>query len=97
MLSSLPPLLFQVFGDKDYIVYDQDRLTYTQSHVQVERIANFLRSRGCVKGDRIAIVMRNFPEWITTFWAIHSIGAVSVAVNAWSLPDGTSMSPCPSV
>lgn len=48
----------RVHGDKEYIVYQQDRLTFTQSHVEVERIANFLRSRGVVKGDRVKHFIR---------------------------------------
>jgi long-chain acyl-CoA synthetase len=34
------------------------------------------------KGDRVAIAMRNYPEWVLAFMAITSLGAVSVAMNA---------------
>ncbi len=37
----------------------------------------------CKKGDRVGIAMRNLPEWIVSFAAILSIGAVSVSFNAW--------------
>jgi long-chain acyl-CoA synthetase len=39
------------------------------------------------KGDRVAIGMRNYPEWITSFAAITSIGAISVSLNAWWTED----------
>ena len=38
---------------------------------------------GISKGDRVGIAMRNLPEWIVSFAAILSIGAVSVSLNAW--------------
>ena len=38
---------------------------------------------GIKVGDRVAIGMRNLPEWILSFAAILSVGAVSVSLNAW--------------
>jgi long-chain acyl-CoA synthetase len=38
---------------------------------------------GVQKGDRVAIAMRNFPEWSIAFWAAASLGAVVVPLNAW--------------
>jgi hypothetical protein len=43
---------------------------------------------GVKKGDRVAISMRNYPEWIFAFTAVLSIGAVAVAMNAhWQAED----------
>src|SRR4030095_10529356 len=42
-----------------------------------------LRESGVEHGDRVAIVLRNYPEWITAFWATQCIGAVAVTLNAW--------------
>ena len=52
----------QQFADRDYIVYQGERVTYAQAHAQVETLAELFRQRGVVKGDRVAIVMRNYPE-----------------------------------
>ena len=38
---------------------------------------------GIVPGDRVAIAMRNYPEWVLGYWAIVSIGAACVGMNAW--------------
>lgn len=57
-----PKLFLQQFGERDYIVYQEERVTYAQAHVQVATIAELFRQRGVVKGDRVAIVMRNYPE-----------------------------------
>ena len=47
-------------------------------------LAHLLRDRyGVKKGDRVAIAMRNFPEWVVAFWGITTLGAVVVPLNAW--------------
>jgi long-chain acyl-CoA synthetase len=38
---------------------------------------------GLRKGDRVAIAMRNFPEWSVAFWAAAAMGAIVVPLNAW--------------
>ncbi|MDC0010320.1 acyl--CoA ligase [Porticoccaceae bacterium] len=72
-----------VHGEKDYLVYQDQRWTYSEAHDQVARIANWLTSQDIKQHDRVAIAMRNYPEWILCYWAIASIGAVAVGVNAW--------------
>lgn len=70
-------------ADNDYLVYQDERLTYAEAHERVARIANWLTANGIGHGDRVAIAMRNYPEWMLSYWAIACIGAVSVGVNAW--------------
>jgi long-chain acyl-CoA synthetase len=72
-----------VHGDRDYLVYEDERITYAQAHAQVASIANWLSDQGVGVGDRVAIAMRNYPEWLLSYWAIASIGATVVGVNAW--------------
>ncbi|KAM0749660.1 long-chain-fatty-acid-CoA ligase [Meredithblackwellia eburnea MCA 4105] len=74
----------KMFGKREYIVYEGERYTYDQAHEKVAAIAELLRRRGIVKGDRVAICMRNYPEWILCLFAISSLGAVVTAINAWS-------------
>lgn len=74
-------------AEADYLVYRDERWTYTQAHEEVARIANWLVANGIGQHDRVAIAMRNYPEWMLAFWAIASIGAVSVGVNAWWVPE----------
>ncbi len=72
-----------VHGDREYLVYNDERLTYAQAHSQVASVANWLRAQGVQQGDRVAIAMRNYPEWLLAYWATLSIGSVAVGVNAW--------------
>ena len=71
------------FGDRDYLVYGEERITYAEAHRQVAGVANWLMARGVRPGDRIAIAMRNYPEWMLAYWAAVSIGVAVVGMNAW--------------
>jgi steroid-24-oyl-CoA synthetase len=83
--SSLRELfeLGRAHGDLDYLVFEDERVTYETHYRAVARLAHDLISRGVGKGDRVAIVMRNYPEWSIAFWATVVVGAVSVPLNAW--------------
>ncbi|KAF8509850.1 hypothetical protein BU17DRAFT_55903 [Hysterangium stoloniferum] len=70
--------------DLDYLVFEDTRITYGQADQMVQRAASVLREvYGVRKGDRIAIAMRNYPEWVIVFWAAAILGAVPTAINAW--------------
>jgi len=72
------------FGDAECIVFEDERLTYRQHFNAVCALATALVTRfGVRKGDRVAIAMRNYPEWVITFWATTAIGAVATPLNAW--------------
>lgn len=77
----------QAHGAKDCVVYEGERYSYQQAHDKVQRLARLFHDRGVRKGDRVAIAMRNLPEWIFSFFAAHELGAVAVAVNAWLSPE----------
>ena len=70
-------------GDKDYLVYEDEHYTYAQVHQQVRKLAAHLVEHGVVRGDRVAIAMRNYPEWVVAYWATVSLGAAVVGMNAW--------------
>jgi long-chain acyl-CoA synthetase len=71
-------------GDRDCLVYEDERWTYDRHFRSVARLAHLLRDRfGVEKGDRVAIAMRNFPEWPVAFWAATAAGAIVVPLNAW--------------
>lgn len=74
-------------GDSPYLVYGDEIFSYTDSHRIVRSFAAWLTQRGVGQGDRVAIGMRNYPEWALAFWAIQSIGAISVSLNAWWTTD----------
>ncbi|MDH3994404.1 MAG: AMP-binding protein, partial [Gammaproteobacteria bacterium] len=76
------------YGDADFIVYGDERLSYREHHRRVVALAHQLIDRfGIAKGDRVAIAMRNYPEWSVAFWAAAAAGAVVVPLNAWWTSD----------
>jgi long-chain acyl-CoA synthetase len=71
-------------GDLSFLVYEDERLSYDEHYRHTAALARALERRfGIRKGDRVAIAMRNFPEWSLTFWAAAALGAVVVPLNAW--------------
>ena len=73
-----------VHGDATYLVYEDERWTYSRAHAMVAALARQLSEvHGVSKGDRVAVAMRNYPEWVLSFWAVASLGAVAVPLNAW--------------
>lgn len=74
-------------GDAPYSIYEDNVLTYANAHRQVVSVAAWLTARGVKKGDRVALGMRNYPEWAIAFWATQCIGAVMVSLNAWWIAD----------
>jgi long-chain acyl-CoA synthetase len=71
------------FTDRAYLIYGDERLTYAESHRQVDAVAAWLAAQGVVPGDRVAIAMRNYPEWMLIYWACVSCGITVVGMNAW--------------
>jgi long-chain acyl-CoA synthetase len=71
------------FGDRDYLVYQDERITYAEAHRLVGAVAHWLFAEGVKPGDRVAIAMRNYPEWLLIYWACTSVGVAVVGMNAW--------------
>ncbi|TAJ69477.1 MAG: long-chain fatty acid--CoA ligase [Phenylobacterium sp.] len=70
-------------GDKVFLVYEDERVTYDAFHRAVAAFAVELQAQGVEKGDRVAVIMRNVPEWVVAFYAAASIGAIVTPLNAW--------------
>lgn len=67
----------------DFLVFERERLTYEEWVAETDRLAAALAAQGVKPGDRVAIAMRNYPEYLTLMMAIATIGAVGVLINAW--------------
>ncbi len=72
------------FGDAPFVQYPGQAWTFAEFFTAVDALAGFLHSTvGIAKGDRVAIAMRNRPEWLIAFTASISVGAVVVPLNSW--------------
>jgi acyl-CoA synthetase (AMP-forming)/AMP-acid ligase II len=80
-------LLGQSYGDQEYIVYGEERWTYAEAGRIVANFSAWLTAQGVGSGDRVAVAMRNYPEWIFAYWGIIAVGGVAVGMNAWWVAD----------
>jgi long-chain acyl-CoA synthetase len=70
--------------DRTFIVLGDERLSHDEHWEQVLRVASSLvREHGVTKGDRVAIAMRNLPEWSVAFFAATMAGAIVAPLNAF--------------
>jgi long-chain acyl-CoA synthetase len=71
-------------GDRTFLVYEDERRSFAAVMGEVDAFADTLVRRfGVGPGDRVAIGMRNCPEWVIAFAATTSVGAIAVCLNAW--------------
>ena len=72
------------YGDRDYVVYEDERFTFAEADAIIRALAaRLVEVHGVQPGDRVALAMRNYPEWVFGYWATISIGAAVVGMNAW--------------
>ncbi|WP_296221431.1 class I adenylate-forming enzyme family protein, partial [uncultured Sphingomonas sp.] len=70
-------------GERLATIYEDERVSYDAQHRAIVALAADLAAGGVRKGDRVAIAMRNLPEWIVAFFATTVLGAIAVPLNAW--------------
>jgi long-chain acyl-CoA synthetase len=71
-------------GDATFLVYEDERTTFAEHYRAACTLAHRLRTTfGIEQGDRVAIIMRNLPEWVVAFWGATLAGAIVVPLNAW--------------
>jgi long-chain acyl-CoA synthetase len=93
VFAGTPPNIRALFDlaalrEDEFIIFEDERWTMPRVLELAGQIGHLLiNDLGIVKGDRVAIAMRNYPEWIAAFTAITSIGAVVVPMNAWWVTD----------
>ncbi len=73
-------------GDREFLIYEGERRSYSDLMREADAIGAALLARGIGKGDRVALAMRNYPEWMATFLGVIGIGAVIVPINSWGQP-----------
>jgi long-chain acyl-CoA synthetase len=84
-----PPTMRELFrqarahGSKTFVVYRDERVSYEEFARAALAIAEALQRAGVKKGDRVAIAMRNLPEWPAAFFGCLLTGGIAVLLNAW--------------
>ena len=71
-------------ADRTFLVYADERMTFEEHFRRAATLARrLIEDYGVRKGDRVAVAMRNFPEWSVAFWGVSATGAVVVPLNSW--------------
>jgi long-chain acyl-CoA synthetase len=94
VFKNTPPSLRALFGaarargDATFLVFEDERWSFADVMAKADALGAALAGRyGVRPGDRVAIAMRNYPEWVVAFAAITGVGAISVSLNAWWTTD----------
>ncbi|MBI3288227.1 MAG: long-chain-fatty-acid--CoA ligase [Elusimicrobia bacterium] len=80
-LNALLDRSAQEGGEKTAIVFGEREVSFLQVRHEVLAVAEGLRRAGIVKGDRVAIVHRNAPEFVVAYFALNRLGAIAVPIN----------------
>ena len=87
--KNAPPTIRDLFvlgrahGDKTFLVYEDDRASFETFSRAALAVAAELTRQGVKKGDRVALIMRNLPEWPAIFFGSAIVGAIVTPLNAW--------------
>lgn len=72
------------YGRRPFLSYPEYRCDFAEHYRQAVGFAEYLLEQQQLRrGDRVAIAMRNYPEWSIVFWAVQAAGLVAVPLNAW--------------
>ena len=69
------------FGDREALVFNGHRWSFSQWKAETDRVAKGLMAFGVTPGDRVALWMTNRPEWLFLMFAIAKVGACIVPLN----------------
>ncbi len=89
VFRNAPPTLRELFvagrahGSKTFLVYDDDRASFEGFCRAALAVSHALIDQGVRKGDRVALAMRNLPEWPAVMFGALLAGAIVTPLNAW--------------
>ena len=81
-IRELLELAAEEHGDKTYLFFRDDRISFREMNARANQVANAFLAEGIRKGDRVAIMLPNRPEYLYLWYALNKIGASMVPINA---------------
>jgi len=69
------------YAGKTAVAMGEQRLTYAQLDEASNKVANALEGMGVSKGDRVAILLPNSPEFVTIYFGVVKIGGIAVPLD----------------
>lgn len=83
-LSEIVDYWADTLPNHDAVVYEDQRITYSELLDSINKLSNALVNAGVQKGDRVVTLMGNRPEFVISYFAIVRIGAIAVTLNPLS-------------
>ncbi|MGD2131363.1 MAG: class I adenylate-forming enzyme family protein [Maricaulaceae bacterium] len=71
------------YADREFLQYEDDKASFADFEKACVAVAYALIEAGVKKGDRVAVIMRNYPEWPVAFYGAAITGAIVTPLNAW--------------
>src|SRR5438093_8747945 len=84
---TLPDLLDEIAArdpSREFIVGGRQRLSYGETRARARHLAKGLLKLGVKRGDKVALLMPNRPEWLLVDFAVTLLGATLVPISTWS-------------
>lgn len=67
--------------DKVYLYYEDEKITYSDFNGTANRVANSLKDMGIEKGQMVAIMLPNCPEYLYAWMGLNKLGVIEVPIN----------------
>jgi long-chain acyl-CoA synthetase len=80
-------LAARAYGERPFLIHEDERVTFEAFYRACVAMARRLQADGVQPGDRVAVVMRNMPEWPVAFYGASIAGAIVAPLNAWWTAD----------
>jgi acyl-CoA synthetase (AMP-forming)/AMP-acid ligase II len=74
------------YTDRTVLIFENQRINYDQLNRAVNAVAHLLSKTGVGKGDKVALMLPNIPEFFYCYFAVVKLGAVAVPLNTSSTP-----------
>jgi len=71
----------QKYSDKTFLYFEEEQITYHDFNLTINKVANAFKNMGISKGDMVALMLSNSPEFLYTWMGLNKIGAVEVPIN----------------
>ncbi|MYJ74808.1 MAG: AMP-binding protein [Gammaproteobacteria bacterium] len=79
--SDLPDEVARKFGNREALVFEDQRYTFVALKDEIDRAAKALMALGVERGDHVSLWLNNRAEWIFLMYALAKVGAVQVPIN----------------
>jgi long-chain acyl-CoA synthetase len=74
------------YADRVALIYNEKKITYRELNASVNAVSSHLHRLGVKKGDQVALMLSNCPEFVISYFAVHKTGATTVTLNVQSTP-----------